>query len=109
MDTDGSHAVGKQKSHALSRIAAWLALLLSLVALGLAYSAFNRTGANVRDAAQQTTNQVEEKAGDAANQAGQKAQDAGQAIDAGPDGVDQDDTNAPTTTTPTTPQSAPSQ
>lgn len=54
----------------------WVAILLSLLALGLAWAAYNRAGANVADQVQQGT------------------QDAGNAIDAGPDGVDQDDTDA---------------
>ncbi len=92
MDNNGSHPVVVEQKRGASRLLTWLALLLSLLALGLAYMAYQRTGANLRADVQQTTNQAEDAAGNAANKAGDKAQDAGEAIDAGPDGVDEDAT-----------------
>lgn len=107
MDDNGSHAVrDNNHGHGGMRLLSWLALLLSLLALGLAYMAYQRTGADLSNEVQQQTDQAQDAAGSAADTAEDKAQDAGQAIDAGPDGVDNDDTQtAPAPTSPTmTPQ-----
>ncbi len=66
-----------------------VALIIALLALGLAWMAYNRTGADLEDRIQQ---QVEQSAQDV----NQGAQEAGDAIDAGPDGVDEDDTDVNT-------------
>lgn len=108
MDDNGSHAVrDNNHGHGGMRLLSWLALLLSLLALGLAYMAYQRSGADLSNEVQQKTDQAQDAAGNAADKAEDKAQDAGQAIDAGPDGVDEDDTDATTTPAPaptTTPQ-----
>lgn len=70
---------------------AWLALLLAIPALLLAWSAYDRTGGDlderIREQVQSTSQTVEEG-----------TQDAGNALDAGPDGVDEDDTDTSTGT-----------
>ncbi len=106
MDNNGSHPV-RSESHTGMKLLSWLALLLSLLALGLAYMAYQRTGANLKTDVQQGANQAEDAAGNAASKAGDKAQDAGQAIDAGPDGVDEDDTQTGGGTQGGTTQTAP--
>lgn len=76
---------------------AWIALILSILALALAWTAFNRTGEDLEDKIQQQVEQGLNATEDA-------TRDAGDALDAGPDGVDEDDTDVPsgTTQTPTT-------
>lgn len=69
---------------------AWIALIVAIIALILAWVAYDRTGAQldeqIRAGVESSLNATEQAAGDAAD-----------AIDAGPDGVDEDDTD---TTTP---------
>ena len=65
---------------------AWIALIISIIALSLAWMAYDRTGA---DLDQQIQTQVQESVNAAEN----ATQDAAEAIDAGPDGVDEDDTD----------------
>lgn len=64
----------------------WIALIVSLIALVLAWMAYDRTGANLE---QQIRTQVQEGV-NAAEDATDRASDA---IDAGPDGIDEDDTD----------------
>lgn len=68
---------------------AWIALVVAIVALVIAWMAYNRTGADLED---QIKTQVEQSL-QAAEEATQGASDA---IDAGPDGVDEDDTDVNT-------------
>ena len=75
------------RNHGAS-IVAWIALVISIIALALAWMAYDRTGANLE---QQIKTQVQE----GINAADDAAQDASNAIDAGPDGVDEDDTDVP--------------
>lgn len=71
---------------------AWTALVISILALVIAWLAYNRSGRDledtVGDALENTTQQVD----DAANDAGDAAQEGADAIeegvDTGPDGVD---------------------
>lgn len=109
MDDNGSRAVrNNDDGHGMLKVISWLALILALLALGLAYMAYNRAGQNLSTDVKQGVNQAQDAAGDAANQAEQEAKEAGQAIDAGPDGVDEDDTDTGTGTTPA-PGTAPRQ
>lgn len=71
-------------------VVAWIALIVAIVALIIAWMAYNRTGADLE---QQIQTQVEQSL-NAAEDATQEATDA---IDAGPDGVDEDDTDVNTT------------
>lgn len=68
---------------------AWVALIIAIIALILAWMAYDRTGANLE---QQVRTQVENSL-NSAKDATQKATDA---VDAGPDGVDEDDTDTTT-------------
>ena len=68
---------------------AWIALLVAAVALILAWIAYNRTGTDLED-------QIKTQVQSSLNAAEQTTQDASDAIDAGPDGVDEDDTDVPT-------------
>lgn len=67
---------------------AWIALILSIAALTLAWVAYNRTGENLEDQIQRQVEQSLNTAEDATREAGDR-------IDAGPDGVDEDDTDVP--------------
>lgn len=67
---------------------AWIALIVAVVALVLAWIAYNRTGTDLE---QQIQTQVQQ----GLNAAEDATQDASNAIDAGPDGVDEDDTDVP--------------
>lgn len=67
---------------------AWIALIVAIAALALAWMAYDRTGANLET---QIRTQVDESI----NAAEDATQDAGDAIDAGPDGIDEDDTDLP--------------
>lgn len=69
---------------------AWIALIVGVIALILAWMAYNRTGADLEQQIQDTVNQSLNTAEDA-------TQNASDAIDAGPDGVDEDDTDVQTT------------
>ena len=68
---------------------AWIALIVGIIALIVAWMAYNRTGANLE---QQIQTQVQESL----NTAEDATQNASDAIDAGPDGVDEDDTDVNT-------------
>ncbi len=70
---------------------AWLALIVAIVALILAWVAYNRTGEDLE-------NQIQTQVEQSLNTAEDATQEAGDAIDAGPDGVDEDDTDVQTTT-----------
>lgn len=86
-------------SDGVARMLAGLALLLSIIALVLAWQAYDRTGADlderIKDGASSAARNVE--AG--ANATGEAIRDGAsateRAIDAGPDGVDNDDTDVP--------------
>ena len=67
-------------------VVAWIALIVAVIALILAWMAYDRTGANLE---QQIRTQVEESV----NATEDATRDASDAIDAGPDGVDEDDTD----------------
>ena len=68
---------------------AWIALIVAIIALAIAWMAYNRTGDNLEE---QVRTQVEKSL----NAAEDATQDASDAIDAGPDGVDEDDTDVNT-------------
>lgn len=68
---------------------AWIALLLSLLALGLAWWALNRTGADL-------TQRIQQESREAAQSVQQGAQNTENAIDAGTDGS-QSSPQTPTT------------
>ena len=87
---------------------AWVALLISILALALGAWAFSRTVDNLDERIQQSVNesmQTVEQGADATGEAvqdagqatGEAVDDAGEAIDAGPDGVDEDDSDTSTT------------
>jgi membrane protein implicated in regulation of membrane protease activity len=81
----------------------WAALIVALLALWLAWAAYDRTGG---DLDQRIQEQVQQTSQDAQEGAGAIEE----AVDAGPDGVDEDDTDttAPTdTTTEQTPTDTP--
>jgi len=67
-------------------VVAWIALVVAIVALVIAWMAYNRTGADLE---QQIQTQIEESI----NATEDATQDASDAVDAGPDGVDEDDTD----------------
>lgn len=67
-------------------VVAWIALIVSVLALILAWVAYNRTGADLED---QIQTQVEQSI----NATEEATDDAVDAVDAGPDGVDEDDTD----------------
>lgn len=73
-------------SHRGASAVAWIALIIALVALTLGWIAYNRTGVDLED---QIKSQVEQSV-DATQDATREASDA---VDAGPDGVDEDDTD----------------
>lgn len=77
------------RSHRGASVVAWIALIVAVIALVIAWIAYNRTGADLED---QIQTQVQQSL-DAAESATQEATDA---IDAGPDGVDEDDTDVNT-------------
>lgn len=85
-----------EPKHTGTKIIAFLALVLSIIALTLGWIAYNRTGADleqqIQNQVQRATNNAEEAAGDAANETQEAADQAENNLDAGPDGVDQDDT-----------------
>lgn len=64
---------------------AWLALILAVLALWLAWTAYDRTGGDLDERIRQEVQQG--------------AQNVEESLDAGPDGVDEDDTDLPTNTT----------
>lgn len=70
-------------------VVAWIALIVAIAALVLAWMAYNRSGVDLE---QQIQTQVQESLEAAEN----ATQDASDAIDAGPDGVDEDDTDVNT-------------
>lgn len=65
---------------------AWIALIVAILALVLGWIAYNRTGEDLE-------NQIQTRVTEALNAAENAAQDAEKAVDAGPDGVDEDDTD----------------
>ncbi|OYW42824.1 hypothetical protein B7Z28_01210 [Candidatus Saccharibacteria bacterium 32-45-3] len=65
---------------------AWIALIAALLALALAWAAFNRTGQDLEDKIQQSVQESVQGIEEGAEQ-------SGDAIDAGPDGIDEDDTD----------------
>jgi len=67
-------------------VVGWIALIVAIIALAIAWMAYNRTGANLEE---EVRIQVEKSL----NAAEDATQDASDAIDAGPDGVDEDDTD----------------
>lgn len=69
-----------------SSVVGWIALIVAVAALVLAWMAYDRTGANLE---QEIRTQVQEGI-NSAQDATNRATDA---IDAGPDGVDEDDTD----------------
>ena len=73
-----------------SSAVAWIALLVAIVALIIAWMAYERTGADLERQIQTQVQQGLEAAENA-------TREAGDAIDAGPDGVDEDDTDVNTT------------
>ena len=77
-------------SDTLARTLAALALLLSLGALILAWTAYNRTGEDLEDRIQRGVNEATTRTIDTTQEAADSAADA---VDAGPDGVDEDDTD----------------
>lgn len=99
-DREGYVAVDRGAGRGTTAVA-WIALLLSLLALALAFTAFSRTS--------DIDNRIREGAQDAGQSVERGTQDATDAVDAGPDGVDEDDTDTGTGggTTPTDPAPAP--
>lgn len=85
--TDEVHTVRQRSSGA--SIVAWIALIIAVIALAISWVAYNRTGADLED---QIRTQVEQSL----NAAEDATQEASDAIDAGPDGVDEDDTDVNT-------------
>lgn len=75
-------------SDPLARILASLALALALIALMVAWTAYNRTGEDLET-------RIQRGVDDALNTTVDTTENAGDAIDAGPDGVDEDDTDVP--------------
>ena len=71
---------------------AWIALIIAIIALVLGWIAYNRTGEDLE-------NQIRTQVEQGLNTAEEATQDATNAIDAGPDGVDEDDTDVPPATT----------
>lgn len=80
----------REKQQGASGVIAIIALAIAIAAFILAWMAYERTGANlderIREATQQTTQTIEEG-----------IQNSTDAVDAGPDGIDQDDTDTPQT------------
>lgn len=75
-------------------LVAWIALIVALLALWLAWMAYDRTGADLDQ-------RIREGVESSAQTVQDGAQNVEEAVDAGPDGVDEDDTDtaAPTDTT----------
>lgn len=69
---------------------AWIALIVALIALTLGWIAYNRTGADLED-------QIQTQVQQAVDNSDEAVEDASNAVDAGPDGVDEDDTDVNTT------------
>lgn len=80
-----------QKQEGYAGVVAIIALVVAIAAIALAWVAYERTGADldqrIQDAARESAQTIE-----------QGAENATDALDAGPDGIDEDD--ADTTTTP---------
>lgn len=70
-------------------VVAWIALIVAIIALAIAWMAYNRTGEDLE-------NQIQQQVEKSLNAAEDATQDASDAIDAGPDGVDEDDTDVNT-------------
>ena len=73
----------------------WLALIVALLALWLAWAAYDRTGGNLDQ-------RIQEQIQKSAENVQQGAQNVQDAVDAGPDGVDEDPTDTPSTNDTTT-------
>ncbi len=71
---------------------AWLATIIAIAALVVAWLAYNRSGKDLEDSVQDTTNSAIQEVQESASDAGEEAQEASDsaegAIDTGPDGVD---------------------
>lgn len=65
---------------------AWIALIVAVLALTLAWMAYDRTGADLDEKIQQQVQQ-------GVNATERGLENTEEAIDAGPDGVDEDDTD----------------
>lgn len=81
-------------------IVAWIALIVAIIALSLAWVAYNRTGEDLENRIQQQVQEAAQNTQDAAQEGAQNvqegAQEGAQNIDEGPDGVDEDDTETQT-------------
>ena len=73
-------------------VVAWIALIIAAIALILGWIAYNRTGADLED-------QIQTQVQQGLNAAEGAAETTEEAIDAGPDGVDEDDTDVNRSTT----------
>ncbi len=92
------------RSNSGTSAVAWIALIIAILAAVLAWAAFNRTGTDLEQRIQtevrEAANETQDTTQDATQEIRESTRDAGQAIDEGPDGVDEDDTNLPQTTQP---------
>ena len=70
----------------------WLALILSIIALTIAWMAYNRAGEDLEnqagDAIDNTTQEIQQGADEAGDAAQDAADNTEEAVDEGPDGVD---------------------
>lgn len=67
-------------------VVAWVALILALLALGFAWMAYNRTGEDLED-------RIRQGVSEGLTGIERGTDDAVDTLDAGPDGVDEDDTD----------------
>ena len=78
-------------------VVAWIALIVAALAMILSWMAYNRTGEDleqkIQDAVNASVQEAQPAAQDATDATTEGVQDAGEALDAGPDGVDEDDTD----------------
>lgn len=86
-----------QRGSAAGVTLAVIAIIISIVALVLAWMAYNRTGADLEERIQQqiseTTQEVQPELEQGAQEVEQGARDGAQQLDEGFDGVDEDDTD----------------
>jgi len=70
----------------------WLALIIAILALVIAWIAYNRTGANLEDTVQRQVSETLQATDKATEEAGRDAQQGADTVerglDVGPDGVD---------------------